>query len=46
MIRIRKCKICGEEHDEMDLIDGICSDCASAMLQKDRIDLEMGFEDS
>lgn len=30
-----KCKICGEEVDESELTDGMCLNCASALLQPD-----------
>jgi len=38
------CSICGEEREEYDMINGICVDCASAMMQEDGIDLGLGFE--
>ena len=37
------CSICGEEFPEDEMTDGICLNCASAMLQDDDIDL--GFDD-
>lgn len=40
------CEICGEEFPEEEMTDeGICLNCASAMLQQDEIDMGMGFEE-
>ena len=42
---IRICEICGEELEtEEEMIDGICINCASAMLQIDEIDIGLGIE--
>ena len=38
------CKICGDERNEYDMINGICVDCASSMMQDDDIDLGFDFE--
>jgi len=40
------CKVCGIELlDDDEKEDGICTDCMSAMLQEDGIDMGLGIED-
>ena len=39
------CKICGEEYPPEEMVGNICVNCASAMMQKDRIDFGLGIED-
>lgn len=38
------CKICGEKCDEYDMVNGMCINCASSIMQEDDIDLGLGFE--
>ena len=38
------CKICGGEYPPEEMVDDICINCASAMMQKDGIDLGFGVE--
>jgi len=37
-----KCKICGQEYSPEEMVGDICINCASAMLQKDGINLGLG----
>ena len=38
------CKICGGEYPPEEMVGDICVNCASAMMQKDGIDLGLGIE--
>jgi len=40
-----KCKICGQEYSPEEMVGDICINCASAMMQKDGIDLGLGMEE-
>lgn len=42
MIVMPKCKICGQEYPPDKMVGDICINCASAMMQKDGIDLGLG----
>ena len=38
------CKICGGEYPPEEMVDDICINCASAMMQKDGINMELEIE--
>jgi len=40
-----KCKICGQKYPPEKMVGDICINCASAMMQKDGIDMGLGIED-
>ncbi len=39
------CKICGGEYPPEEMVGDICINCASAMMQKDEIDMVLGIEE-
>ena len=39
------CKICGKENPPEKMVGDICINCASAIMQKDGINLGLGIED-
>ncbi len=38
------CKICGKEYPPEEMVDDICINCASAMMQNDGADIGLGVD--